>query len=227
MGELAGSIIHEINQPLAAVVGGAQACLRWLDRDPPNLSEARYAISQVARDGLRAADVVKGLRALARKSDLKFTDVDINEAIREVLAILRGELEHGAVILRVDLFAFDEPVLGDRIQLQQVLLNLIRNGVEAMSAVADRPRALRISTQLNEAGEALVAIEDTGIGLDPATAVRIFEPLFSTKLDGMGMGLAICRSIVEAHDGRISASPAIPHGAVFQFTLPTKTVENS
>jgi PAS domain S-box-containing protein len=225
MGELAGSIIHEINQPLAAVVGNAEVCLRWLDRDPPDLAEARDAISRLARDGRRAVDVISGLRALARKSDLALTHVDINDAIREVLALLRGELEHGEVTLRVNLFAADRPVLGDRVQLQQVLVNLIRNGVEAMSAITDRSRVLRISAQPIEAGEALVTVEDAGIGLDPAATDRIFDPLFSTKVNGMGMGLSICRSIVEAHRGRLWASPNLPHGTSFRFSVPFATPE--
>jgi PAS domain S-box-containing protein len=220
MGELAGSIIHEINQPLAAVLGNAEVCRRWLNRDPPELTEARDAISRLEQDGRRAADVVKGLRALARKSDLELTNVDINDAIQEVLALLRGELEGGAVVLQVDLVAADRPVLGDRVQLQQVLLNLIRNGIEAMSAVADRRRILRLSAQPNEMSEVLIAVEDSGTGLAPATVDRVFDPLFTTKPNGMGMGLAICRSIVEAHRGRLWASPNLPHGTTFQFTVP-------
>jgi C4-dicarboxylate-specific signal transduction histidine kinase len=225
MGELAGSIVHEINQPLAAVIGNADACLRWLDRDPPDLTEARDSIARLARDGRRVADVVKGLRALARKSGLELRNVDINDAIREVLALLRGELERGAAVLHVGLFGADRPVLGDRVQLQQVLLNLIRNGIEAMSTVTDRPRVLRISSELNEASEALVAVEDTGIGFDPATTDRIFEPLFTTKPNGMGMGLSICRSIVEAHCGRLWASPNSAHGTTFRFTVPLAAIK--
>jgi C4-dicarboxylate-specific signal transduction histidine kinase len=220
IGELAGSIIHEINQPLAAVIGNAEVCLRWLNRDKPDLTEARDAITRLARDGRRAADVIKGLKALARKSGLEPTNVDINDAIREVLALLRSELERGAVILHVDLFEAGRSVLGDRVQLQQVLLNLIRNGIEAMGAVADRPRMLRISTAPNEASEVLISVEDSGIGLDSATADRIFDPLVTTKPNGMGMGLAICRSIVEAHHGRLWVSPNLPHGTAFRFTVP-------
>ena len=220
MGELAGSIIHEINQPLAAVLGNAEVCRRWLNRDPPELTEARDAISRLEQDGRRAADVVKGLRALARKSDLELTNVDINDAIQEVLAILRGELEAGVVVVQVDLVAADRPALGDRVQLQQVLLNLIRNGIEAMSAVADRRRILRLSAQPNEMSEVLIAVEDSGIGLASATVDRVFDPLFTTKPHGMGMGLAICRSIVEAHHGSLWASPNLPYGTTFQFTVP-------
>ena len=220
MGELAGSIIHEINQPLAAIVTNAEASLRWLDRDTPELDEARDAISDLVRAGRRAADVIKGLNALARKSGFDLASIDINDAIREVLAVLRSELERGGVVLSVELFAGDRPVLADRIQVQQVLLNLIRNGIDAMSTVADRARNLRISSQPTENSEALVAIEDSGIGLDTATADRVFDPLFTTKPEGMGMGLSICRSIVDAHRGRLWASPCLPHGTVFRFTVP-------
>jgi signal transduction histidine kinase len=220
MGELAGSIIHEINQPLAAIVTNAEASLRWLDRDVPELDEAREAISDLVRAGRRAADVIKGLNALARKSGFELARIDINDAIQEVLAVLRSELERGGVVLNVELFAGDRPVLADRIQLQQVLLNLIRNGIEAMSNVTDRARNLKISLQPTEDGEALVAVEDSGIGLDAATADRVFDPLFTTKPEGMGMGLSICRSIVDAHRGRLWASPCLPHGTVFRFTVP-------
>jgi len=219
MGELAGSIIHEVNQPLAAIMTNAEACLRWLDRDTPELPEARAAIARVTRDGQRAADVIKGLRALAHRSGLELVQVDINDAVREVLALLRGELERGKVVLHVDLFAENTSILGDRVQLQQVLVNLIRNGIDAMNAVADRPRMLRISSAL-EADEAVISVEDTGAGLDPAISERMFEPLFTTKPSGMGMGLSICRSIVEAHRGRLWASPSVPYGTIMRFTLP-------
>jgi PAS domain S-box-containing protein len=222
IGELAGSIVHEINQPLAAVVGNAEVCLRWLNRDQPDLTEARNAAARLAQDGRRAADVIKGLRTLARKSGLEFTHVDINDAIGEVLVLLRSELERGTVVRQINLFPMDRPVLGDRVQLQQVLLNLIRNGMEAMSTVTDRPRILRISSQPVDTGEVMVTIEDAGTGLDPVITDRIFDPLFTTKPNGMGMGLAICRSIVEAHHGRLWASPNLPHGTIFRFTVPLK-----
>lgn len=220
MGELVGSIVHEINQPLAAVVGNAEVCLRWLNRDEPDLGEARDAVTRLARDGRRAADVVKSLHALARKSGLRLANVDINNSIREVLMLLRDELERGAVVLHVDLVDTDRPVVGDRVQLQQVLLNLIRNGVEAMSAIMDWPRVMKISSEINDAKEALVAVEDSGIGLDPSTTERIFEPLFTTKGSGMGMGLSISRSIIDAHGGRLWASQNAQHGTTFRFTVP-------
>jgi predicted ATPase/signal transduction histidine kinase/GAF domain-containing protein len=225
MGELAGSIIHETNQPLAAIVMNAEACLRWLNRDPPNLEEARSAIARLARDSQRAADVIKGLRALARKSGSELTHVDVNDAIREVLLLLGGELERGAVVLHVDLLKLERTVLGDRVQLQQLMLNLIRNAIEAMGTVADRPRILRISSELKASNELLVAVADSGAGLDSEIQDRIFEPLFTTKREGMGMGLSICRSIVQTHRGRLWASPNAPHGTIFQFTVPFAAIE--
>ena len=167
MGELAGSIIHEINQPLAAVVGNAEVCLRWLNRDRPDLTEAREAATRLVKEGRRTAEVIKGLMTLARKSGLELTLVDINDAIREVLVLLRSELERDAVVPHVNLCPMDRPALGDRVQLQQVLLNLIRNGIEAMNIVTDRPRILRISSQPADAGELVVTVEDAGTGLDP------------------------------------------------------------
>jgi len=224
IGQLAGSIIHEINQPLAAVVANAEVCLRWLNRDQPDLAEAREAVVRLGNEGRRAAEVVKGLRALARKSGLELTHVDINDAIQEVLVLLRVELERAAVVRQIDLSPFDRPVMGDRFQLQQVLLNLIRNGAESMSTVTNRRRILKISSLASEK-EALVSVEDAGTGLDVAIAHRIFDPLFTTKTTGMGMGLAICRSIVEAHGGRLWALPNQLHGTTFRFTVPLDVAE--
>jgi predicted ATPase/signal transduction histidine kinase len=220
MGELAGSIVHEINQPLAAVVTNAEACLRWLNRDHPDLIEAMTAVSNVAREGRRAADVVSGLKALARKSGPELANVDVHDAIREVLALIRGELERGSIAHQLDLYDGDATVLGDRVQVQQVLINLIRNGIEAMSGITDRPKLLTISSAPDRAQRLIITIEDSGIGLDPATCERVFDSLFTTKPNGMGMGLAICRSIVEAHRGRLWARPRLPHGTILSFTLP-------
>jgi len=227
VGELAGSIIHEVIQPLTAIVTNAEACLSWLGREQPDLGKARSTISDLVRDGQRAADVLKGLRALVRGSGSEMTKVDINDAILEVLTLLHNELQGGGVVLQTDLSADDIPILGDRIQLQQVLLNLVRNGIEAMSTISDRPRVLRIRSEPRENGEALVAVEDTGVGLDPVSADRIFDPLFTTKLDRMGMGLSICRSIVEAHRGRLWASPTLAHGTVLRFTVPLVAAVNA
>ena len=220
MGELLASIAHEINQPLAAVATSGSACLRWLNRDQPDLDAARDAASRVVRDAHRAGDVIRSLRALTKKSGPQLTKLDIRDAIEEVLALTRGELQPHGVVLHTDLSAGDRPVLGDRVQLQQVLLNLIMNGIQAMAAVPDRRRELTVSVALAEPDRVHVTVEDTGPGLDPAIAPRIFEPFFTTKSDGLGMGLSICRSIIEAHGGQLWASPRALHGTVFHFTVP-------
>jgi PAS domain S-box-containing protein len=220
MGELTASIAHEINQPLAAMVTQSEAALLWLNREEPDLDEARDALSAIARNGVRAGEVIRGLRALARKSGPQLTGLDIDDIIREVLALARGELRRHDVILHTELAAGDRPVMGDRVQLQQVLLNLIMNGVEAMRAVTERTKELSVSSTLAEPGSMLIAVKDTGTGLDPAVAERMFQPFFTTKSDGLGMGLAICRSIIEAHSGRLWVSPRTPHGADVRFTVP-------
>ena len=220
MGELAASIAHEINQPLSAIVTNANASLRWLNRGEPDLDEARGAISRIASDGVRAADVIRGLRALATKAGPDLASFDINDAMQEVLTLTRSERQQHGVELRTDLFTGDRLVFGDRVQVQQVMLNLIMNGIEAMSAITDRPRVLAISSEPVEADGVVVAVEDTGTGLDPTSVDRIFDPFFTTKPNGMGMGLSICRSIIEAHGGRFWASPRAPHGAAFRFTVP-------
>ena len=220
MGELTASIAHEINQPLAAIVTQSEAALRFLDRDEPDLDEVQDALSCIARDGMRAGEVIRGLRALARKSGPQLTKLDIDDVIGQVLAIAHGELLRHDVVLRTELAADGRLVMGDRVQLQQVLLNLIMNGVEAMSGVTERTRELTVSSTLAERSGVLVAVKDTGTGLDPAVAERMFQPFFTTKPDGLGMGLGICRSIVEAHGGRLWVSPREPHGADVRFTVP-------
>ena len=220
MGELVASIAHEVNQPLAGIVTHSDACRRWLNRDEPNLDEVRDAISHISRDGRRAAGIIENLRALTKKSAPQFGWLDINDAILEILALTRSELTQHHLVLHTRLSTGNRTVFGDRIQLQQVVLNLIMNGIEAMSAVVDRPKVLTISSGRVETGDLIVAVKDTGSGIDPATADLIFESFFTTKPNGMGMGLSICRSIIEAHGGRFWASPNRPHGAIFQFTLP-------
>jgi C4-dicarboxylate-specific signal transduction histidine kinase len=220
MGELTASIAHEINQPLAAIVTQSEAALRFLGRDEPDLGEVQDALSSIRRDAMRTSEVIRGLRGLARKSGPKLTPLDIDDVIGQVLAISRGELLRHNIVLRAELASGERPVLGDRVQLQQVLLNLIMNGVEAMSGVTERTRELSVSSTLAEPGSVLVAVEDTGTGLDLAVTERMFQPFFTTKPDGLGMGLAICRSIVEAHGGRLWVSPREPHGAAVLFTVP-------
>lgn len=220
MGELAASIAHEVNQPLMAVVTNADTCSRWLAQDPPDLDEARQAAERTVSAGHRAADIVRTIRALARKSAPEMTRFDVNAAIADVLTLTRGELQRYDVLLETELAADLEPVSGDRGQMQQVILNLIVNGIEAMTADIDRPRVLQLSSRMAEPGNVLIAVADTGTGLDPTKASHIFDAFFTTKPEGMGMGLSICRSIVEAHGGRLWASPNSPRGSIFQFTVP-------
>jgi PAS domain S-box-containing protein len=222
LGELTASIAHEINQPLAGIASNGAAGLNWLNRKKPDLDQARDAFSRIVRDGARASEVIRGLRALAKKSGPQLARLDIDDIIREVLALTTGELRRNGVALQTDLTAGDRLVLGDRVQLQQVLLNLIMNGVDAMRGVTERTRELMVSSTLADADSVLVSVEDTGAGLEPAVAQRLFEPFFTTKPEGLGMGLSICRSIVEGHRGRMWASPRAPHGAAIRFTVPVE-----
>jgi len=219
VGELAASIAHEINQPLAAIVTNAQVCLRWLMRDVPNLEEAREAAKYIARDGKRAGDVISRIRALVRNTGSEKALLDINQAIEEVVHFTDDEAVRKGVALRTELAADLPFVLGDRVQLQQVLLNLIVNGMDAMSSVADGPRELLVYSRLHESNQVLVGVQDSGIGIEPENLKKIFDPFYTTKSQGMGMGLAICRSIVENHGGKLWASPSDGPGATFQFTL--------
>jgi PAS domain S-box-containing protein len=222
MGELTTLIAHEVSQPLMAIVTNADTCLSWLTKADPNLDGARQAAERVVRNGHRAGSIVKSIRALARKSEPEMAQFDINDAIAEILVLLRSELRRQSVSLETELSESIESVTGDRVQLQQVVLNLVMNGIEAMSAVMHRPRILRVTSQLQQSGDVLIAVTDVGTGLDPANMDRIFNAFFTTKPEGMGMGLAICRSIVEAHGGLLWASPQLPHGSVFQFTVPAR-----
>ncbi len=220
LGELATSIAHEINQPLSAIVMNGNACLRWLSNERQNPDEARAAAQRIVRDGLRTSEIIRSIRALARKTAPEMTLFDINGAIRKVLALMRNELCRHDVSIEIDCSENLAPVLGDPVQLQQVILNLMMNGVEAMGTAMQRPRVLRLISELGGPGTLRVAVEDSGPGLAPEIADRVFDAFFTTKPNGTGMGLSICRSIIDAHGGRLWASPRAPHGAVFQFTLP-------
>ena len=222
MGELTTSIAHEVNQPLAGIVTNASACLRWLAGDAPNLEEAREAARRIIRDGNRASEVIARIRTLAKKVDTEKQPLDLNEAVQEVLALTEGEVRRHGVVLRRELAADLPPVLGDRVQLQQVALNLVMNGIEAMSTVADRPRVLLVKTHCGEGDQACVTVQDSGVGLDPKGAGHIFEAFYSTKRGGLGMGLSISRSIVENHGGQLYALPGDGPGATFQFTVPQR-----
>jgi signal transduction histidine kinase len=220
MGQLTASIAHEVNQPIAAVVTNADAALRWLGAQPPNLEEARQALGRIINDGNRAGDVIGRIRALIKKVPPRKDQLDINETILEVITLTRGELQRNGVSLQTQLANGLPLVQGDRIQLQQVSLNLIINAVEAMSGVSEGSRELRISTGTDASDDLLVAVRDSGPGLDPESLGQLFDAFHTTKPSGMGMGLSICRSIIEAHGGRVWATANVPHGAIFQFTLP-------
>src|SRR6266478_6163437 len=217
LGELVGAIAHEINQPLAAVVNNASACLRWLAAN--NLEEARQSATLITTDGHRAGEIISRIRALVKKAPPQKDLLDINETILEVIALARSEVQRNRVSLQTQLLNDLPLVLGDRIQLQQVILNLVMNGIEAMSAVTDRSRELLIRSVLLESDRVLVAVQDSGIGLQPESLDHLFEAFFTTKPKGMGMGLAISRSIIEAHGGQLWAVPNDGPGATFQLTL--------
>ena len=227
LGELAASIAHEVNQPLAAVVANAAAAQRWLDRDTPNLQEARNALTSIVDDGNRAGEVIQRVRGLVSKTTDQKVPLDINKVVNEVIALLHRELFSHRISLRKELSPALGQVLGDRIGLQQVILNLVINGIEAMQAVTDRPRTLAIRTHQEEVHQILVAVTDCGVGLAAQNADRLFDPFFTTKSGGMGMGLSICRSIVESHGGRLSASGNVGPGATFQFSLPMHQEDNA
>jgi PAS domain S-box-containing protein len=220
MGEFAASIAHEINQPLAAVVTNADACMVWLSSEPPNLEEARAAVDCIAQDGTRASEVIRHIRAMFTKDTPERTRVQVNELIREVGALLQAEASRNQVALQTELATDLPPVMGDRVQLQQVIVNLVLNGIDAMSAINDRPRRLVIRSERHNSDEVLVAVRDSGVGIDAKDFRRIFDAFFTTKAQGMGMGLSICHSIIEAHRGRLWASANSDHGATLQFTLP-------
>ena len=219
LGELTASIAHEVNQPLAAIVTNGNACLRWLAGDSPNLDEARETARRIIRDGNRAGDVIGRIRTLLRKTGTEKELLDMNQAIREVVALAEGEVRRNGVALRTELTGDLPPILGDRVELEQVVLNLIMNAIEAMSAIGDRPRELVVRTQSGEVDQVCVTVQDSGIGLDPQSMGRIFDAFYTTKSQGMGMGLAISRSIVENHGGQLWTVPNEGPGATFQFTL--------
>jgi len=221
MGELAASIAHEIRQPLAAVINNANAGLRWLTNQPPNLEKVRAVLKRIVRDSERGGDIIASIQGMLKKDEQERARLDINDLIREVMRLVQGELENRGVSSRAELAGDLQHVLADRIQLRQVILNLIMNAVEAMVSVSDGARVLRVRSENHGDEGVLVAIEDSGSGITPKDMDRIFETFFTTKSEGMGMGLSICRSIVESHGGRISASRANPRGSVFQFFLPT------
>jgi C4-dicarboxylate-specific signal transduction histidine kinase len=222
LGEMSASIAHEINQPLAAVVNNASACLRWLAAQ--NIEAARESVMHIVSDGHRAGEIIGRIRAFAKKAPNEKDWLDINETIREVIALVHSELQQNRVELETRLsddVHYVPLILADRIQLQQVILNLIINAIEAMSGAGNGRRELLIRSGTAESQRVLVSVRDSGPGLDPRTLDRLFTPFYTTKPQGMGMGLAICRSIIDAHGGRLWAMANDDRGATFQFTLPT------
>jgi PAS domain S-box-containing protein len=220
LGELTASIAHEVNQPLAAVVANAEACLRWLDRGPPDLDAARRSVEWVIDDGNRAGEVIRRIRALANKTGIEKIPLDVNEVARETVALVQRELISHEVSLQMELAPALPMILADGVQLQQVIINLVMNGIEAMQSVSDRPRELVIRSLQDKTQGVLVSVTDCGVGIAAEDSDRLFNAFFTTKPRGMGMGLSICRSIMEAHNGRLWATANVPHGATFQFTLP-------
>jgi C4-dicarboxylate-specific signal transduction histidine kinase len=220
MGQLTASIAHELNQPLAGIMTNASTGMRMLNADPPNVAGARETARRTLRDAGRASEVINRLRALFTKKSTTFEAVDLNLAIQEVIALTSSELQRNSVSLRLELADDLPPVAGDRIQLQQVILNFIVNGTEAMNGVEDRPREMVISTQRDETGNIRLSVQDTGVGFDALSTEKLFSPFFTTKTSGMGIGLSVSRSIIESHQGRLWAEVNRGPGATFSFALP-------
>jgi PAS domain S-box-containing protein len=226
VGAMTASIAHEVNQPLAAIVTNADAGLRWLSREEPDLDEVRSLLRRIVSDGHRASEVIASIRSMFGKgAPEKNSPVSVNDLLGDVLALVNGELESHQILLRTEMLEGLPLVMAERIQLQQVLLNLIINAIEAMSSVGDRERVLLVSSMVCEADQVLITIKDSGTGIDPTHMDRIFDAFFTTKARGMGIGLSICRSIVEPHGGRLWASPHSPHGTIFHLKLPSAAAD--
>jgi PAS domain S-box-containing protein len=227
MGELAASIAHEVNQPISGVVSNGSACLRWLARDVPDVAEAREAARRIVRDGKRAGEVIARIRALTKRAATPREKLDLNETIRDVLALVGDEAKRKSVSIQTQLADDLSPISGDRVQLQQVLLNLVMNAMEAMSSVSERPRELVLATRNIDADQVQVTVKDSGPGIDPNTLDKIFDPFYTTKPHGMGMGLSICRSILQGHGGRLWVAAKDGPGTIFHFSLPKYQEEES
>ena len=226
LGEMTASIANEVSQPLAAVVANAQACLSWLRRGAPDVDAARRSVEWIIDGGNRASEVIRRVRALATKTSLEKVPLDVNSLVSKTLLLARRELTGHQVLLRMNLAPGLPMILGDRVQLQQVIINLVMNGIEAMRSITDRPRELVVRSGQDESGQAFISVADCGVGIAAEDVEQLFHPFFTTKSDGMGMGLTICRSMMEAHGGRLWATTTVPHGAMFQFTLPV-SIDNA
>jgi PAS domain S-box-containing protein len=220
LGELTASIAHEVNQPLAGIVINGEASLRWLGHQTPDVDEVRHAVERIISDARRASDVIRRIRNLAKKATPEMVPIDVNEVIDDALLLVQRQVLNHRVGLQLELESGLPPVLGDRVQLQQVVINLVINGIEAMVHVTDRPRWMLVRSHRDEGGQVLVSVQDSGVGIDPENANRLFNAFYTSKRDGMGMGLSISRSIVEAHGGRIWATNNEGPGATIQFALP-------
>jgi signal transduction histidine kinase len=220
VGELTASISHEVTQPLAAIVSNSGAAMNWLARVPINMDEARAALRRIKDDAARAVEIVGRIRALVQKSHVDLVPLDINVAVNDGVSLMRHAMVHRRITLDLDLAPELPAVLGDRVQLQQVVINLIGNAVQAMADIRDRPRVLCIQSRLENAGHVLVSVRDSGVGIDREAASRLFDALYTTKPNGMGLGLSICHTIITAHGGRIWASNNPQPGATFSFSLP-------
>jgi C4-dicarboxylate-specific signal transduction histidine kinase len=224
---IGASIAHEVNQPLAAIVNNALACLRWLNRETPDLDKARSAVGRIVDNGNRASEVIRSIRALSNKADTQRTPLDINGVINEIIALVRHELMSHRVSLRTELAPVLPVVLANRVQMLQVIINLVMNAIEAMEAVTNRPRQLVIRSCLNKADQVSIAVKDSGIGIATENLDRVFGAFVTTKSNGMGIGLSICRSIIQNHGGCIWIEPDLTEGAAFHFTLPVHPMDAS
>lgn len=223
MGQLTASIAHEVNQPLMAVVMNAEACVQWLKGDKANVDEARAAAERAIAEGHRAGAIIERVRAIARNAPVVFEDLDLNEMIEGVLSIVQPELSRQGLVLDVYLQPDQPSIVGDRVQLQQVILNLVSNAADAINASETQQRRVTVVSTKDQSGEVCVTVEDAGAGVDPDHLDVIFNPFFTTKRDGIGMGLSICRSIIDAHGGRLWSEPRMPTGTRFRFTLPQRS----
>ena len=227
MGELTASIAHEVNQPLLGIVTSASSCSRWLAAEPPNVERAQRALARIVTAGTRAGEVIDRVRTLVKRQPMRAEPVNLNAIVREVIAMVRHELHRSGVSLRTRL-ADDLPAIhGDRVQLQQVVLNLILNAIEATREIEGRARQVWIASRVERGKDVHVEVRDSGVGLAPESRSRVFEAFYTTKQSGLGMGLSISKSVVEAHGGRISATPNSPHGAIFGFRLPVASEDHA